>query len=200
MTSRLTDSLHHKGSARIVAKVNCKAQDKTYRWHLFRSCIYRIDIGNVHFRLRTTALGQAILTTLGILMIFNVNTSRWSVTSGPRLHATSNILQGEVCVEDGRRVRERTGYDRLVVTTGIQTLETPDSRLQMTLPILLAMPILDTTRVRGRQSRPLMRFAFWAFVPITRWMHSSMVRRTPVPPSDSHLAHVVVHAIYEVRA
>lgn len=128
MTSRLTDSLHHKGLARIIAKVNYKAQDKTYRWHLFRSCIYRIDIGTAHFRLRTTASRQAILTTLGILMIFNVNTSRWSVTSGPRLHATSNILQGEVCVGDGRRVREQTGYDRLVDTTGEQTLETPDYR------------------------------------------------------------------------
>lgn len=32
------------------------------------------------------------------------------------------------------------------------------------LLILLAMPILDTSRVRGSQFRPLMRFAFWAFV------------------------------------
>jgi len=32
------------------------------------------------------------------------------------------------------------------------------------LLILLAMPILDTSRVRGSQFRPLMRFAFWAFI------------------------------------
>lgn len=32
------------------------------------------------------------------------------------------------------------------------------------LLILLAMPILDTSRIRGSQFRPLMRFAFWAFV------------------------------------
>jgi len=32
------------------------------------------------------------------------------------------------------------------------------------LLILLAMPVLDTSRVRGSQFRPLMRFAFWAFV------------------------------------
>jgi ubiquinol-cytochrome c reductase cytochrome b subunit len=32
------------------------------------------------------------------------------------------------------------------------------------LLILLVMPILDTSRVRGSQFRPLMRFAFWAFV------------------------------------
>jgi quinol-cytochrome oxidoreductase complex cytochrome b subunit len=32
------------------------------------------------------------------------------------------------------------------------------------LVILLAMPILDTSRVRGSQFRPLMRFAFWVFV------------------------------------
>jgi ubiquinol-cytochrome c reductase cytochrome b subunit len=32
------------------------------------------------------------------------------------------------------------------------------------LLILLAMPILDTSRVRGRQFRPLMRFAFGVFV------------------------------------
>jgi ubiquinol-cytochrome c reductase cytochrome b subunit len=32
------------------------------------------------------------------------------------------------------------------------------------LLILLAMPILDTSRVRGSQFRPLMRVAFWAFV------------------------------------
>lgn len=32
------------------------------------------------------------------------------------------------------------------------------------LLILLAMPILDTSRVRGNQFRPFMRFAFWAFV------------------------------------
>ena len=34
----------------------------------------------------------------------------------------------------------------------------------MSLLILLAMPILDTGRVRGSQFRPLMRFAFWVFV------------------------------------
>jgi ubiquinol-cytochrome c reductase cytochrome b subunit len=34
----------------------------------------------------------------------------------------------------------------------------------MSLLILLAMPILDTSRVRGSQFRPLMRFAFWVFV------------------------------------
>lgn len=32
------------------------------------------------------------------------------------------------------------------------------------LLILLAMPILDTARVRGSQFRPLMRFTFWVFV------------------------------------
>jgi len=32
------------------------------------------------------------------------------------------------------------------------------------LLILLAMPILDTARVRGSQFRPLMRFSFWVFV------------------------------------
>ena len=32
------------------------------------------------------------------------------------------------------------------------------------LLILLAMPVLDTSRLRGSQFRPLMRFAFWAFV------------------------------------
>lgn len=32
------------------------------------------------------------------------------------------------------------------------------------LLILAAMPILDTSRVRGNQFRPFMRFAFWAFV------------------------------------
>ncbi len=32
------------------------------------------------------------------------------------------------------------------------------------LLILLAMPILDTSRIRGSQFRPLMRVAFWAFV------------------------------------
>lgn len=32
------------------------------------------------------------------------------------------------------------------------------------LLILLAMPILDTSRVRGSQFRPFMRFAFWLFV------------------------------------
>jgi ubiquinol-cytochrome c reductase cytochrome b subunit len=34
----------------------------------------------------------------------------------------------------------------------------------MSLLILLAMPILDTSRVRGSQFRPLMRFSFWVFV------------------------------------
>lgn len=32
------------------------------------------------------------------------------------------------------------------------------------LLILLAMPILDTSRIRGSQFRPLMRFSFWTFV------------------------------------
>ena len=32
------------------------------------------------------------------------------------------------------------------------------------LLILLAMPILDTSRVRGAQFRPFMRVAFWLFV------------------------------------
>lgn len=32
------------------------------------------------------------------------------------------------------------------------------------LLILLAMPLLDTSRIRGSQFRPLMRFAFWVFV------------------------------------
>ena len=32
----------------------------------------------------------------------------------------------------------------------------------MSLLILLGMPILDTSRIRG--SRPLMRFSFWTFV------------------------------------
>ena len=32
------------------------------------------------------------------------------------------------------------------------------------LLILLAMPILDTSRIRGNQFRPLSRFAFWVFV------------------------------------
>lgn len=32
------------------------------------------------------------------------------------------------------------------------------------LLILLLMPVLDTSRVRGSQFRPLMRFAFWVFV------------------------------------
>jgi len=32
------------------------------------------------------------------------------------------------------------------------------------LLILLAMPVLDTSRIRGSQFRPLMRLAFWAFV------------------------------------
>lgn len=34
----------------------------------------------------------------------------------------------------------------------------------MSLLILLAMPIVDTSRVRGSQFRPMMRFAFWLFV------------------------------------
>ena len=33
----------------------------------------------------------------------------------------------------------------------------------MALLILLAMPVLDTSRIRGAQFRPLMRFAFWVF-------------------------------------
>ena len=32
------------------------------------------------------------------------------------------------------------------------------------LLILLAMPLLDTSRIRGAQFRPLMRFAFWVLV------------------------------------
>ena len=32
------------------------------------------------------------------------------------------------------------------------------------LLILLAMPIVDTSRVRGSQFRPLMRWAFWLFI------------------------------------
>ena len=32
------------------------------------------------------------------------------------------------------------------------------------LLILLVMPILDTSRIRGNQFRPFMRFAFWLFV------------------------------------
>lgn len=31
------------------------------------------------------------------------------------------------------------------------------------LLILLAMPLLDTSRIRGSQFRPLMRFSFWLF-------------------------------------
>lgn len=34
----------------------------------------------------------------------------------------------------------------------------------MSLLILLAMPILDTSRIRGSQFRPFARFAFWTFV------------------------------------
>jgi ubiquinol-cytochrome c reductase cytochrome b subunit len=34
----------------------------------------------------------------------------------------------------------------------------------VSLLILLAMPLLDTSRVRGSQFRPLMRWAFWLFV------------------------------------
>lgn len=34
----------------------------------------------------------------------------------------------------------------------------------MSLLILLGMPILDTSRIRGSQFRPLMRFSFWTFV------------------------------------
>ena len=32
------------------------------------------------------------------------------------------------------------------------------------LLILLAMPVLDTCRIRGNQFRPLSRFVFWLFV------------------------------------
>ena len=32
------------------------------------------------------------------------------------------------------------------------------------LLILLAMPILDTSRIRGNQFRPISRFLFWVFV------------------------------------
>ena len=32
------------------------------------------------------------------------------------------------------------------------------------LLILLAMPLLDTSRIRGSQFRPLMKFFFWVFV------------------------------------
>jgi len=32
------------------------------------------------------------------------------------------------------------------------------------LLILLAMPLLDTSRIRGSQFRPLMRLSFWVFV------------------------------------
>ena len=34
----------------------------------------------------------------------------------------------------------------------------------MSLLILLGMPILDTSRIRGSQFQPLMRFSFWTFV------------------------------------
>ena len=34
----------------------------------------------------------------------------------------------------------------------------------MSLLILLFMPVLDTSRVRGNQFRPLARFSFWVFV------------------------------------
>jgi ubiquinol-cytochrome c reductase cytochrome b subunit len=34
----------------------------------------------------------------------------------------------------------------------------------VSLLILLAMPVIDTSRVRGSQFRPLMRWAFWLFV------------------------------------
>jgi ubiquinol-cytochrome c reductase cytochrome b subunit len=37
-------------------------------------------------------------------------------------------------------------------------------RILRSLLVLLLMPILDTSRVRGSQFRPLMRFAFWMFV------------------------------------
>jgi ubiquinol-cytochrome c reductase cytochrome b subunit len=30
--------------------------------------------------------------------------------------------------------------------------------------ILLAMPLLDTSRLRGSQFRPIMKFMFWVFV------------------------------------
>ena len=36
--------------------------------------------------------------------------------------------------------------------------------MSMSLLILLVMPILDTSRIRGSQFRPLMRFSFWTFV------------------------------------
>jgi len=36
-------------------------------------------------------------------------------------------------------------------------------RMFSALLILLAMPLLDTSRIRGAQFRPLMRFAFWVF-------------------------------------
>jgi len=32
------------------------------------------------------------------------------------------------------------------------------------LLILLAMPLLDTSRIRGSQFRPIMKFMFWVFV------------------------------------
>lgn len=32
------------------------------------------------------------------------------------------------------------------------------------LLILLLMPTLDTSRIRGNQFRPLMKFAFWIFI------------------------------------
>ena len=32
------------------------------------------------------------------------------------------------------------------------------------LLILLAMPLLDTSRIRGSQFRPIMKFSFWVFV------------------------------------
>ena len=32
------------------------------------------------------------------------------------------------------------------------------------LLILLALPLLDTSRIRGSQFRPLMKFFFWVFV------------------------------------
>jgi ubiquinol-cytochrome c reductase cytochrome b subunit len=32
------------------------------------------------------------------------------------------------------------------------------------LLILLAMPLLDTSRIRGSQFRPIMKFIFWVFV------------------------------------
>ena len=49
------------------------------------------------------------------------------------------------------------------------------------LLILLAMPLLDTSRIRGNQFRPLMKFMFWVFVGdffILMWI-GSMHPNTP---------------------